>query len=118
MERNEIITLMGNIEKEKAVKKIGYWETAGTALLDNDELGAKWCLFVQAQANDDFVRGALLDETLQIISMIKSNISCEVIAQTINQIPGGQTILDAYLPAFINPEILYEIQSHIDSKKL
>lgn len=118
MEKKEVITLMQNIEKEKAKNKIGYWQTVGISFLDNDVLREKWCAFVESQANDDYTRGSLLDETLQIISMIKSNVPSEVIAQTIKQIPEGQTILHEYLGAFIHPEILYEIQLHVDSKKL
>lgn len=118
MEKTEVIALMNNIEKGKAQRKIGYWQTVGTALLGNDELSVRWCAFVEQQANDDFARGALLDETLQVMTMIKSNMPSEIIAQTIKQIPSGQTILDAYLGAFIHPEILDEIQSHMDSKKL
>lgn len=118
MEGKEVANLIQNIEKEKAKNKIEYWKTAGVALLDNNELGIKWCVFVEQQANNDFVRGALLDETLQIMSMIKLGVSPEIIAQTVKQIPSGQTILDAYLGAFIHPEFLFEIQTHIDSKKL
>lgn len=118
MEKTEVINLMNNIEKEKAQRKIGYWQTAGNAILDNNELSEKWCVFVEQQANSDFAMGALLDETLQIMTMIKSNVPSEIIAQTIKTIPNGQTIIDAYLGAFIHPEILFEIQTHINSKSL
>lgn len=116
MEKKEVIAVMRTFEKEEAQMKIGYWQTAGVTLLDSIELREKWCAFVEQQANDDFARGALLDETLQIMSMIKLGLQPEIIAQTIKQIPSGKTVLDAYLGAFIHPEILYEIQSHIDSK--
>ena len=115
MEKNEIISLIKNIEKQNARMKIGYWETVGTALLGNGELGEKWCSFVQSQVNNDFLNGEMIDETLQIISMIKSNIPYEVIAQAIKRISGGRTIIDTYLGAFIHPEVLYEIQSIVDS---
>ena len=118
MEKHEVIELIQDLAKEEAESKIGYWETAGTAILGDNELSAKWCSFVQSKANNNFENGAFLDETLQIMSMIKSNIPYELIAQTIKQIPNGQTIIDSYLGAFIHPEILNEIQSHIDSKKL
>ena len=118
MEKTEVISLIQSIEKGNAQKKISYWQTAGKALLGNVELGEKWCMFVEQQANDDFVRGALLDETLQIITMIKANVPFEIIAQTIMQIPSGQSIIDAYLSAFIHPEILHEIQSYMSSKKI
>lgn len=116
MEKEEVISLMNKIEKEKAQRKIDYWQTVGSSFLESDGLGEKWCSFVEQQANDDFARGALIDETLQIISMIKSNIPTEKIALTIEQISGGQTILDDYLGAFIHPEILDEIKSYLNSK--
>ena len=118
LEKKEVIDLIGKIEKQKAIAKIGYWQTVGNTLLAKDGVGEKWCTFVEDQAYNDFIKGALLDETLQIISMIKSNVSYEVIAQTINEIPGGLTIIDTYLPAFIHPEILYNIKSFNHSKKI
>lgn len=118
MERREVISLMHNIEKERAQKKLGYWQTAGNAILNNDELGEKWCAFVEKQVNDDMATGALLDETLQIMAMIRSNMPLEIIAQTVKQIPGGQSIIDAYLGAFVHPEILEGIKSHMESKKI
>ena len=118
MENNEVIASMINIEKGKAQRKIDYWQTAGKAILDENELSEKWCAFVEQQANDDFTRGVLLDETLQIMTMIKSNMPFEIIAQTIKKIPNGQTIIDDYLGAFIHPEILYEIQSQMNSRIL
>ena len=118
MEKAEIISLMNKIEKLKVQRKISYWQTAGNAILNNNELNEKWCIFVEQQANSDFEIGILLDETLQIMTMIKSNVPLEIIAQTIKEIPDGQTIIDEYLPGFIHPEILYKIQSHMNSKKL
>lgn len=118
MEKKEFVVISNEIKKHEAISKIEYWKKVGSALLDSDELIEKWCLFVEQQANDDFSRGALLDETLQIMSMIKLNVPFEVIAQTISNIPSGQTILDSYLSGFIHPEILDEIQSCLVSKKM
>ena len=118
METKEVASFKNALEKENAQGKIGYWQTVGTAVLDNDELSEKWCAFVEKQVNNVVTSGALLDETLQVMTMIKSNMPSEIIAQTIKQIPHGQTVLDSYLRGFIHPEILYEVQSHMYSKKL
>jgi hypothetical protein len=115
MEVNEVVKLEQAQRLEEAQRKAEYWKTAGMAILANDELGAKWCEFVDKVANNEVVAGELLDETLQIMSMIKMNIAPEVIAKTVKQVPGGQTIISAYLGAFIHPEILYGIQSNMDS---
>ena len=116
MDKAEVMALMNNLEKENVQRKIGYWQIAGSALLENDGLSEKWSAFVEQQANNDFVRGALLDETLQIMSMIKANVPADKIALTLEQIEGGETVLDDYLGAFIHPEILDEIQSHLEQK--
>lgn len=114
----KVFERQSKMELEKAKRKIDYWQTVGTSILDNDELSKKWCAFVEKQANDSFARGILIDETLQILSMIKSNKSPDEIAQTIKQIPSGRTILDAYLSEFVNPDILSEIQTQFYSKKI
>ena len=103
-------------KKQENIKKIPYWQSAGNYILDNNELVQKWNIFVEKQVNDDFINGALLDETLQIMTMIKAGIPSSEIAQTIENIPGGLTIIDTYLGAFIHPEILFEIQSNLKSK--
>lgn len=121
MERREaevVVSLLHNKEKGRAQRKLGYWQTAGNAILNNDELGEKWCAFVEEQVNDDMATGVLLDETLQIMTMIRSNMPLEIIAQTVKQIPGGQTIIDEYLSGFVRPEILEGIKSHMESKKI
>lgn len=116
MEKEEIVSLMNNIELENAQAKINYWKAVGTAMLD-ESLGEKWCNFVEKHANDDYTRGVFLDEMLQIISMIKANIPYETIAQVLSQIPDEKSIVHNYLGAFIHPEILEEIQSKVDSMK-
>lgn len=117
MYKDEVISLFSDIEKRHAQQKIDYQKAAGIALLDNDELRKKWCDFVEKHVNSDF-DGILLDETLLIIALIKSNVQAETIAQIIKKIPDGQIIIDGFLTDFISPEILFEIQSYMDSKKL
>lgn len=117
MENVEVQSLINNIEKEQAQRKIGYWQTAGKVLLDNEELGEKWCAFVDEKANDDFVRGALLDETLEIMTMLKSNIPIERIASIIQILDNYRTILDDYLKDFVRPEILDDIRHTINEQK-
>ena len=112
----EFINALEERELMLSKSKAEYWKKAGSAYLEDEGLDNKWCNFVDELANDSFIRGALLDETLQVISMIKSGISCDIIAKTIEVIPSGQTILDDYLPAFIHPEIISEIQSCINEK--
>ncbi len=116
MDKRELVNIMQKIEQNKAVAKMGYWKTVGEALLESDGLSEKWDYFVESQVKDPFARGDLIDETLQIMSMIKGNLPVSTIAQTIERIPGGQTILDSYLCAFIHPDILDEIQSQISTK--
>lgn len=109
METKDIINLINSIEKEKAKLKMGYWKATGTAMLHQDGLDKKWNEFVERKVNED--GGILLDETLQIISMIKANIPSLVIRRTINQISSGKTILDEYLPMFVYPEIIAKIKN-------
>ena len=117
MFEDNALNLMREIESGVARSKIGYWKEAGMALLGNDDLGEKWCEFVESQANDFFKRGLLLDETLQIISMIKANVPFKAISQVIGFIQNGQIILDEYLGMFVRPEILNEINSNVNKKR-
>ena len=107
-------------DKEKAIvlSKGEYLKTVDSFLFAAEELSEKWVAFVDEQVNINFIRGTLMDETLQIITMIKSNAPVQVIAQTINQIPGRRTVLDTNLEAFINPEILEEIKSCMNTNTL
>ena len=89
----------------EAQNKKEYWKACGTALLSG-ELGMveKWCSFVDAQADNASICGALLDELLQTMSMIKAGIDHEAIKQVVSAV-NSQTLLD-YLYMFVHPEIV------------
>ena len=117
MEKTEVINLMNQFEKERAQAKVAYWINAGSAILDSEVSQAKWGAFVEKQAADDFARGALIDETLQVMTMLKANLPYEMIAQTVASLPSGQTILDVYLSEFVHPEIIEGIKLCLPSKE-
>ncbi len=113
---NGINGTLADYENSYANKMKDYWESCGPILFgNNDILVEKWRTFVETQVSHSFVRGALMDQTIQIIQMINSNIPIELIAQTINKIPGGKTIVDSYLWAFIHPEIVDGLQNAVQS---
>lgn len=103
----EFLKMKEKMDKEEAIKKIPYRISAGQALLDNNELKEKWANFVK-KTTEGFGHGVLLDETLQIIGMIKSGVPFEKIRETLSKIEGHKTV-EMYLSAFIHPEIASEI---------
>lgn len=92
---------------DDARRKAPYRISAGQALLDNEELNEKWANFVK-DAISGFGHGALLDETLQIMGMIKAGVPTDKIRETLSKIPNNRTVIN-YLGAFIHPEIICEI---------
>lgn len=120
MDKEDNTNLLRETAMERARNKMGYWKEAGSALLASDGQGLveKWCDFVDKHVTSDFTKGELLDEMLQIMSMIKLNLPYEVIAKTVMQIPDGLIIIDYYLGAFIHPEILDNIKSYMNTRTM
>lgn len=103
----EFLKQKEQMEIEDARRKESYRISVGQALLDNEELNKKWENFVHDSTNG-FGHGILLDETLQIMGMIKAGIPTEKIRETLSKIPNNRTVVN-YLGAFIHPEIVSEI---------
>ena len=104
---SEFLKEKEKMELEDAIRKAPYRISVGQALLDNDELNEKWSNFVTDSTNG-FGHGLLLDETLQIMGMIKAGVPSKKIRETLSKIPNNRTIIN-YLSAFIHPEIVSEI---------
>ena len=94
-------------EIEDARRKMPYRISVGQALLNDEELNKKWANFVK-NATDGFGHGLLLDETLQIMGMIKAGVHTDKIRETLSKIESNKTVVN-YLRDFINPEIVCEI---------
>jgi len=103
----EFLKKKEEFEIEDARRKAPYRISVGQALLNNDELNEKWSKFVNDSTNG-INHGILLDETLQIMGMIKADVPSEKIRETLAKLPNNRTII-TYLGAFIHPETLSEI---------
>ena len=95
------------MEIEEARRKVPYRISAGQALLDDETLNEKWAEFVKDETNG-FGHGVLLDETLQIMGMIKAGVPIAKIRETLSKIASHGTVID-YLSAFIHPKIVSKI---------
>ena len=118
MNSSEYVDMKDKAANFNAQNKTDYWKTVGTSLLGSGEYSEKWCKIVDEKVNAQFDRGIYLDETLQLMSMIKSGVPNEVVAKAIKELPDGLRILDDYLGAFIHPETLENIKQHLNSMKL
>lgn len=118
MDKAEIIKEMERKEKEEAVRKSVEWKREGSELLESEALIEKWCTFVDVLVNNEFIRGSLVGETLEIIKMIKNNVPAEEIAQTLNEMPSGMTIIEDYLASFVPSEIVDAIRANMGLKIL
>ena len=95
------------LEIEDARRKMPYRISVGQALLNDEELNEKWANFVK-EATEGFGHGVLLDETLQIMGMIKAGVPTDKIRDTLSKIGNNKTVVN-YLGSFIHPEIVSEI---------
>lgn len=110
MENDEVrkfIKIKEEIEIEDARRKMPYRISVGQALLDDEVLNEKWANFVK-DATEGFGHGVLLDETLQIMGMIKAGVPTDKIRETLSKIGSNKTVV-TYLGAFFHPEIVSEI---------
>ena len=104
IDKKEFIRMSSEIELSKAREKVPYRISLGQTLLDNEELGQKWANFVN-ESTEGIGHGLLLDETLQIMGLIKAGTSYAEIREVLSKINGSGTVID-YLSAFIHPEII------------
>ena len=110
MENDEVrkfIKIKEEIEIADARRKMPYRISVGQALLDDEVLNEKWANFVK-DATEGFGHGVLLDETLQIMGMIKAGVPTDKIRETLSKIGNNKTVV-TYLSAFFHPEIVFEI---------
>ena len=106
----DIMRISEEFERESAIQKADYWINCGCAWLAEDqELSEKWRTFVEKNVYV-YGTGELLDETLQIMSMIKAGFKIELIKTTLEQIPAKDTVIH-YLSGFIPADTLYSIQN-------
>ena len=103
----EFLKKKEEMEIEEARRKAPYRVSVGQALLNDEKLNEKWANFVK-EATEGFGHGVLLDETLQIMGMIKAGVSTDKIRETLSKISSNRTVVK-YLGAFIHPEIVSEI---------
>ena len=103
----EFLKKKEEMEIEDARRKAPYRISAGQALLDDETLNKKWADFVNDSTNG-LGHGVLLDETLQIMGMVKAGVPTDKIRETLAKIPNNRTVVN-YLGAFIHPEIVSEI---------
>lgn len=110
MENDEVrkfIKIKEELEIAEARRKMPYRISVGQALLDDEVLNEKWANFVK-DATEGFGHGVLLDETLQIMGMIKAGVPTDKIRETLSKIGSNKTVV-TYLGAFFHPEIVSEI---------
>ena len=101
------------MDKEDAIKKMPYRISVGQSLLNDKNLNEKWAEFVK-NTTEGFGHGILLDETLQIMGMIKAGVPTDKIREALSKIGNNKTVVN-YLGAFIHPEIVSEID--LDNSK-
>lgn len=104
-ERKKAMNFHNQMNYFEAEDKKDYWKACGTAILSG-ELGMvdKWCSFVNKQFDNTFSCGDLLDELLQVMTMIKAGVDHETIKQVISLVY-SQTLID-YLYMFVKPELV------------
>ena len=100
------------LEREEAASKKKYRILVGQAFLDDELLKEKWAEFV-TKRSEGFAPGHLLDDTIQIMGMVKAGVSTDKIREILSNMSGYKTVLE-HLGAFLPPETMYEID--IDNK--
>lgn len=116
-DKMKIIQELEEKETKYALAKMDTWKKEGSTLFDTDFLRQRWNSWVEAMATDKFQRGMLVDETIEVLRMIKSEESLDLVANYIEKISGGMTIIDSYLAQFIGAEIPYEIRQIIEERQ-
>jgi len=113
LDKFEFAHAMANIEKSNAVQKKEYWINCGSLLLaDNSFMVEKWRNFVEQNVSNEYTTGMLLDETLQIMAMIKNNIPCDQIKMILDLLHcDSKKIIISYLSVFVQPEILEQLDN-------
>ena len=117
MEKKELLSYLRKLDIERTNSKKPYWKKIGTVLLEDEDLKEKWNMMVDSLTFDEYNCEAYLDETVQLLSMIKMNIDPKVIAETIETISNGGIIIDSLLRSFSDEAKIDEIYSYIDTKK-
>jgi len=112
MDKNEYIDYRMKEELYRARRQEPFRISLGKALLDNDELKAKWESFVH-ESTEGCECGVLIDETIQVMGLIKAGVSPKEIQSILKTHPNKGTIV-TYLEAFVNPEIIMEITGEED----
>ena len=119
MDRVEKMRKLQEIEEKEmkyALAKMDTWKREGSLLFDTDFLRQRWNSWVEKMATDRFQRGMLVDETIEVLQMIKANDPIDLVADYIEQTQGGMTIVDMYLPILIGAEIPHEIRQIIEER--
>ena len=119
MDRAEKMRKLQEIEEKEmkyALAKMDTWKREGSLLFDTDFLRQRWNSWVEKMATDRFQRGMLVDETIEVLQMIKADDPIDLVADYIEQTQGGMTIVDMYLPPLIGAEIPHEIRQIIEER--
>ena len=112
MDKKEYIDSRMKEELDSARIQEPFRISVGKALLDNDELKTKWETFVH-KSTEGVGCGVLIDETIQVMGLIKAGVSPKEIQSILKTHPNKGTIV-TYLGAFVHPEIIMEITGEED----
>ena len=108
--RDEVIKMMLEHEKRIALRKKDFWIENGCYLLKYDKnLVEKWKLFVEEKIQYiDITKGTLIDETLQIMTMIINEAAFYNIRISLEKFEFGKDVINN-LNQFIDPEIMEDL---------
>lgn len=112
MDKKEYIDCRMKEELDRSRRQAPFRIASGKALLDNDELKTKWESFVH-KSTEGFECGVLIDETIQIMALIKAGVPTKEIQSILKTHPNKGTII-TYLGAFVHPEIIMKITGEED----
>lgn len=108
--RDEVIKIMVEHAKRIALRKKDFWIENGCYLLRYDKkLVEKWKLFVEQKIQSfDIIKGTLIDETLQIMTMIINEAAFYNIRISLEKFEFGKDVINN-LNQFIDPEIMEDL---------
>ena len=111
----EFLKKKEELEIAEARRMMPFRISVGQALLNDERLNDKWSDFVKTET-EGIGHGILLDETLQIMGLIKADVPKDKIRESLSIINNNRSII-TNLSAFIHPEILAEIDLDNDMDK-
>lgn len=116
-EKIRIMNVKNMHEIQEARAKVPYWQAAGKAFLPEEE-HEKWDLYVDFFGNNEMTRGEGLDQSIQVLGMLKCGATPGQIASVLSNYPSAATVTDEILARFVPAEVVQSISASLNSKKI